>query len=70
MMRALQHASSSPMVWQSDNENLKLYDASANMRHGDRTLNEVMFRGSVLLLDLMGVLLRLRTMKTAVLANV
>lgn len=47
-----------------------VYDASAKAGQGNRSLNELMFRGPVLLPDLVGVLIQFRTMKIAILAGV
>ncbi|KAK6114386.1 hypothetical protein QQG55_55835 [Brugia pahangi] len=59
-------------VVKSDNTTTKVrivYDASAHLR-GRKSLNDVLYRGPITLPDLAGILIRLRTMKIIILADV
>ena len=47
-----------------------VYDASAKARKGDRSLNECLYRGPVLLPDLCGMLLRFRIQPIAIFADI
>ena len=47
-----------------------VYDASAKTKHGNKSLNECLYRGPVMLRDLTGVLLRFRLHKNALLADI
>lgn len=59
-------------VVKSDNTTTKVrivYDASAHLR-GRKSLNDVLYRGPITLPDLAGILIRLRTMKIIIIADV
>ncbi|KAK6114161.1 Reverse transcriptase (RNA-dependent DNA polymerase) family protein [Brugia pahangi] len=59
-------------VVKTDNTTTKVrivYDASAHLR-GRKSLNDVLYRGPITLPDLAGILIRLRTMKIIILADV
>ncbi|VDN03988.1 unnamed protein product, partial [Onchocerca ochengi] len=46
-----------------------VYDASAHIK-GEKSLNNVLYRGPITLPDLAGVLLRFRMMKTVIMADI
>ena len=47
-----------------------VYDASAKAKKGCKSLNECLYRGPVILEDLCGLLLRFRTYKVALTADI
>ena len=61
------------VVIKPDNATTKLrivYDASAKTKKGNKSLNECLYRGPVILQDLCGLLLRFRTKKIGIIADI
>ena len=47
-----------------------VYDASAKMKEDNKSLNDCLYRGPLLLQDLTGILLRFRLKKVAMMAHI